>query len=103
MNCVECGAKIDKLLKKLPHNEYELSLCKECGLIADPYIEYELNLKILHMFLCRAQVYRHLLYNFVIPSKFVICFGSLFSLAIIGTQRCSFHLLQCFSVLREIH
>lgn len=63
-NCVECAAKIDKLIKKLPHNEYELSLCKECGLIADPYIEYELNLKVLHIFLCRAQVYRHFLYNY---------------------------------------
>ncbi len=70
-NCVECGAKIDKLIKRLPHNEYELSLCKECGLIADPYIEYDLNLKVLHMLLCRSQVYRHFLYNHVYSSEYV--------------------------------
>ena len=71
MVCVECGAGIEKLIKKLLHNEYELSLCKECGNVADPYIEYENNLKILHVFLCRPQVYRHFLYNLTIPSKTV--------------------------------
>jgi len=71
MNCVECGAKIDKLIKKLPHNEYELSICKECNKIADPYIEYELNLKFIQLILCRPAIFRHFLYNADIDYKFV--------------------------------
>ena len=74
MICVECGTKIGKLLKKLPHNEYELSLCKECGQVVDPYIEYEQNLKLLHILLCRPQVYRHFLYNYDFPSIHVFQF-----------------------------
>ena len=37
--------------------------CDQCGATVDPYVEFEPNLKLLQVMLCRPQIYRHIFYN----------------------------------------
>jgi hypothetical protein len=40
-----------------------LERCKRCGEVADKYVEYDSNLKILSVLLCFTQIHRHIFFN----------------------------------------
>ena len=61
--CIECGKRQEKIIKQLQADNYCLEECKECQRPADKFVEYESNLKILYVILCRKQIYRHLFFN----------------------------------------
>jgi len=60
--CVECG-QISKIVRHLQNDNYCLEKCKRCGEIADKYVEYDSNLKILSVLLCFTQIHRHIFFN----------------------------------------
>lgn len=60
--CVECGA-LSKIVRYLQNDNYCLERCKRCGEVADKYIEYDSNLKILSVLLCFTQIHRHIFFN----------------------------------------
>mmetsp|Transcript_11803 Transcript_11803/g.19936 ORF Transcript_11803/g.19936 Transcript_11803/m.19936 type:complete len:175 (-) Transcript_11803:578-1102(-) len=60
--CVECGA-LSKIIRELQNENYCLERCKRCGEIADKYVEYDNNLKILSVLLCFTQIHRHIFFN----------------------------------------
>lgn len=59
---MECGA-LSKIVRHLQNDNYCLERCKKCGEIADKYIEYDNNLKILSVLLCFTQIHRHIFFN----------------------------------------
>ncbi len=75
--CVECGARVRRLVRKLQFDNYCLEKCvsshlklltythnqHECQQEADKFLEYERNLKILNIILCNPQIYRHIFFN----------------------------------------
>ena len=60
--CVECGC-LSKIVRQLQNDNYCLEHCKKCGEIADKYVEYDNNLKIISVLLCFNQIYRHIFFN----------------------------------------
>lgn len=42
---------------------FVLTICENCGKVADKFIEYEYTLICLNLILCKSQVYRHILFN----------------------------------------
>ena len=72
--CINCGEEVENLLKVLLRGDYELTICKNCGMVADQFIEYEGNLLLLQLILCKYQYFRHLLYNSHIPQLKVTIF-----------------------------
>ncbi|TNV73643.1 hypothetical protein FGO68_gene7421 [Halteria grandinella] len=61
--CVQCGAKVRRLIRKLQFDNYCLEKCPDCQQEADRFLEYERNLKILNILLCNPQIYRHIFFN----------------------------------------
>ena len=60
--CVECGS-LSKIVRNLQNDNYCLERCKRCNEIADKYVEYDNNLKILSVILCFQQIHRHIFFN----------------------------------------
>ena len=60
--CVECGC-LSKIVRHLQNDNYCLEHCKRCGEVADKYVEYDNNLKILSVLLCFTQIHRHIFFN----------------------------------------
>ena len=60
--CTECGS-ISKIIRHLQNDNYCLEKCKRCNEIADKYVEYDSNLKILSVLLCFTQIHRHIFFN----------------------------------------
>lgn len=57
-------------------DNYCLEQCKKCNQIADRYVEYDNNLKILSVLLCFTQIHRHIFFNVeVINSLKTKCIG----------------------------
>lgn len=53
-----------RLIKRLQVQEnYVLERCSRCGEVADKYLEFESNLKILSLLLITQSVYRHIYFN----------------------------------------
>lgn len=64
MLCVECkNPDIGALFKRYKNENITLTICDECGKIADMYIEYDNVILFLDLLLLRPQAYRHLTYN----------------------------------------
>ncbi len=59
---MECGS-LSKIVRNLQNDNYCLEKCKSCGEIADKYVEYDNNLKMLSVVLCFAQIHRHIFFN----------------------------------------
>jgi hypothetical protein len=63
MKCVECGKGVYRLFEEPVKGNFVLTVCENCGKIADKFIEYEYTLICLNLILCKSQVYRHILFN----------------------------------------
>eukprot|EP00164_Ancoracysta_twista_P006979 GFYU01009826.1.p1 GENE.GFYU01009826.1~~GFYU01009826.1.p1 ORF type:complete len:240 (-),score=24.03 GFYU01009826.1:178-897(-) len=63
MICVECGQPVNDVYREFSHGNIRLTRCERCGKYADKYVEYEVILIVLDLFLQQPQVYRHLLFN----------------------------------------
>lgn len=66
MICVECTNPNIKLLFTEFKSKYiQMSVCPECGKLADKYIEFDYVILFLDVLLLKPQAYRHLAYNVV--------------------------------------
>ncbi|CAK7901346.1 protein Arv1p [[Candida] anglica] len=64
MICVECGHPgIEALYSKYKSDYIRLSICNQCGMVADKYIEFDNVILFLDILLLKPQAYRHLCYN----------------------------------------
>ena len=54
---------MSKIVRQLQNDNYCLERCRRCGEVADKYVEYDNNLKILSVLLCFTQIFRHIFFN----------------------------------------
>lgn len=66
MICVECkNPNIQQLYTELKSKYIQMTVCPECGKLADKYIEFDNVILFLDVLLLKPQAYRHLAYNVV--------------------------------------
>ena len=58
-----CGLTVENLLVEYGERNCRLTRCSQCGQVADKYIECELLLVLLDVFLHRKPAFRHLMFN----------------------------------------
>lgn len=66
MICVECSnSQIEQLYSEFKSKYIKLTICPDCGKVADKYIEFDNVILFLDILLLKPQAYRHLAYNMV--------------------------------------
>lgn len=61
--CVHCGKEVPQLYRLYGKHHIRLAICKQCNSVADPYVEVELTLLTIDIFLLKPEAYRHVLFN----------------------------------------
>ncbi|XP_063116109.1 protein ARV1 isoform X2 [Cavia porcellus] len=61
--CIECNQEASELYRDYNHGVLKLTICKSCQKVVDKYIEYDPVIILINAILCKAQVYRHILFN----------------------------------------
>ncbi|XP_007423728.1 protein ARV1 isoform X1 [Python bivittatus] len=61
--CIECSTKATELYKDYQRGVLRISICKSCQKPVDKYIEYDPVIILINAILCKAQAYRHILFN----------------------------------------
>lgn len=61
--CVHCGSVVPTLYHKSSNESICLETCSYCGEIADKYVEWDMYIIAIELFLLRVAVFRHLIYN----------------------------------------
>ncbi|XP_066467502.1 protein ARV1 [Tiliqua scincoides] len=61
--CIECNRKASELYKDYQRGVLRISICKSCQKPVDKYIEYDPVIILINAILCKAQAYRHILFN----------------------------------------
>ncbi|XP_010620236.1 protein ARV1 isoform X2 [Fukomys damarensis] len=61
--CIECNQGASELYRDYNHGVLKLTVCKSCQKLVDKYIEYDPVIILINAILCKAQVYRHILFN----------------------------------------
>ncbi|XP_004854720.1 protein ARV1 isoform X2 [Heterocephalus glaber] len=61
--CIECNQEASELYRDYNHGVLKLTICKSCQKLVDKYIEYDPVIILINAILCKAQVYRHILFN----------------------------------------
>ncbi|CAI5770494.1 Protein ARV [Podarcis lilfordi] len=61
--CIECSRKAPELYKDYQRGVLRISICKSCQKPVDKYIEYDPVIILINAILCKAQAYRHILFN----------------------------------------
>lgn len=70
-HCIHCLREADSLFRTLgPKTSLKLSVCANCGIDVDPYVEREAFLVAMDVVLLRQDAYRHLLLNRFVESGF---------------------------------
>ncbi|XP_015284729.1 PREDICTED: protein ARV1 isoform X2 [Gekko japonicus] len=61
--CIECNGKATELYRDYQRGVLRISICKSCHKPVDKYIEYDPVIILINAILCKAQAYRHILFN----------------------------------------
>ncbi|OXB65373.1 hypothetical protein ASZ78_017103 [Callipepla squamata] len=61
--CVECSREAAELYRDYRHGVLRIAVCKSCQKPVDKYIEYDPVIILINAILCKAQAYRHILFN----------------------------------------
>ncbi|XP_053315719.1 protein ARV1 [Spea bombifrons] len=61
--CIECSEESKELYKDYKHGVLKITICKACQKPVDKYIEYDPVIILINAMLCKAQAYRHVLFN----------------------------------------
>ncbi|KAM5235916.1 protein ARV1 [Ctenodactylus gundi] len=61
--CVECNQEASELYRDYSHGVLKITICKSCQKPVDKYIEYDPVIILINAILCKAQAYRHILFN----------------------------------------
>ncbi|XP_003215870.1 protein ARV1 [Anolis carolinensis] len=71
--CIECNQKAAELYKDYQRGVVRISICKSCQKPVDKYIEYDPVIILINAILCKAQAYRHILFNTEISIHGKLC------------------------------
>ncbi|KAM9003446.1 protein ARV1 [Sarcophilus harrisii] len=61
--CIECNQEATELYRDYNHGVLKITICKSCQKPVDKYIEYDPVIILINAILCKAQAYRHILFN----------------------------------------
>ncbi|KAE8601547.1 hypothetical protein XENTR_v10013712 [Xenopus tropicalis] len=61
--CIECSKESRELYRDYRHGVLKITICKSCQKPVDKYIEYDPVIILINAMLCKAQAYRHVLFN----------------------------------------
>ncbi|NWI99954.1 ARV1 protein, partial [Crypturellus undulatus] len=61
--CIECHGEAAELYRDYQRGVLRISICKSCQKPVDKYIEYDPVIILINAILCKAQAYRHILFN----------------------------------------
>ncbi|KAM5144151.1 protein ARV1 isoform 1-T1 [Callospermophilus lateralis] len=61
--CIECNEEARELYRDYRHGVLKITICKSCQKPVDKYIEYDPVIILINAILCKAQAYRHILFN----------------------------------------
>ncbi|NXG59494.1 ARV1 protein, partial [Hemiprocne comata] len=61
--CIECNREAAELYRDYQRGVLRISICKSCQKPVDKYIEYDPVIILINAVLCKAQAYRHILFN----------------------------------------
>ncbi|XP_062938815.1 protein ARV1 [Cynocephalus volans] len=61
--CIECNQEAPQLYRDYTHGVLKITICKSCQKPVDKYIEYDPVIILINAILCKAQAYRHILFN----------------------------------------
>ncbi|ORM40413.1 Protein arv1 -like protein [Babesia sp. Xinjiang] len=61
--CVHCGSAVPTLYHESSKESICLETCGSCGEIADKYVEWDIYITAIDLFLLKVAVFRHLIYN----------------------------------------
>ncbi|XP_036133360.1 protein ARV1 isoform X1 [Molossus molossus] len=71
--CIECNQEAKELYRDYSHGVLKITICKSCQKPVDKYIEYDLVIILINAILCKAQAYRHILFNTKINMHGKLC------------------------------
>ncbi|XP_069091130.1 protein ARV1 [Pleurodeles waltl] len=71
--CIECSQLAGELYRDYNRGVLKLTICKSCHKPVDKYIEYDPVIILINAILCKAQVYRHILFNTTINIHGKLC------------------------------
>ncbi|XP_053567871.1 protein ARV1 [Bombina bombina] len=71
--CIECNEESRELYKDYKHGVLKITICKSCQKPVDKYIEYDPVIILINAMLCKAQAYRHILFNTTINIHGKLC------------------------------
>jgi len=78
-NCVHCGCEVEELYHSYSPTVLKICECAKCKLPADEYVECDLALVLLNLFLQKLPAYRHVLFNSALKNAwrllliFILC------------------------------
>ncbi|KAM4828482.1 protein ARV1 isoform 2-T2 [Thomomys bottae] len=61
--CIECNREARELYRDYSRGVLKITICKSCQKPVDKYIEYDPVIILINAILCKAQAYRHILFN----------------------------------------
>ncbi|ELW68158.1 protein ARV1 [Tupaia chinensis] len=61
--CIECNQAAKELYRDYNHGVLKITICNSCQKPVDKYIEYDPVIILINAILCKAQAYRHILFN----------------------------------------
>ncbi|XP_016018912.1 protein ARV1 [Rousettus aegyptiacus] len=71
--CIECDQEASELYRDYSHGVLRITICKSCQKPVDKYIEYDPVIILINAILCKAQAYRHILFNTKINMHGKLC------------------------------
>ncbi|XP_077202661.1 protein ARV1 [Paroedura picta] len=71
--CIECNRKAPELYRDYQRGVLRISICESCQKPVDKYIEYDPVIILINAILCKAQAYRHILFNTKINIQGKLC------------------------------
>ncbi|CAH2252644.1 ARV1 [Pelobates cultripes] len=71
--CIECNKESRELYRDYGHGVLKITICKSCQKPVDKYIEYDPVIILINAMLCKAQAYRHVLFNTTISIHGKLC------------------------------
>ncbi|XP_057592436.1 protein ARV1 [Hippopotamus amphibius kiboko] len=71
--CIECNQEAKELYRDYSHGVLKITICKSCQKPVDKYIEYDPVIILINAILCKAQAYRHILFNTKINMHGKLC------------------------------
>ncbi|XP_036916123.1 protein ARV1 [Sturnira hondurensis] len=71
--CIECNQEAKELYRDYNHGVLKITICKSCQKPVDKYIEYDPVIILINAVLCKAQAYRHVLFNTKINMHGKLC------------------------------